>query len=307
MICKIVTIRGVKNTIDKNIKHFRKAKGMSQEEMAVQLNVVRQTVSKWENGLSVPDADILIRMAELLNVSVSQLLGIEVEDKSNRELSEELSRLNEQLAQKNQKEKLLLQANKKRGLIVFFSFAAMLIDLLVKNEIVSILLVGFCVLSMLIVLYRNLALLTSITTNDMRLGILRITTFFNIGIFLVGVTFSLLVAFDIITLSDNGEKMLAMALVSCVILFAGIVSPKLPYTKHTGLRLPWTVQDEAAWNIAHRTIGYISFPVVLLYIGCTLTISNFEIVTLCTMSVWIGIPGGISYLYYFKKNHGNLK
>ena len=65
--------------IDKNIKHFRKAKGMSQEEMAVKLNVVRQTVSKWENGLSVPDADVLIRMAELLNVSVSQLLGIEAE------------------------------------------------------------------------------------------------------------------------------------------------------------------------------------------------------------------------------------
>ena len=102
--------------IDKNIKHFRKAKGMSQEEMAVKLNVVRQTVSKWENGLSVPDADVLIRMAELLNVSVSQLLGIEAEDQSNKDLSEELSRLNEQLAKKNQEEKLLLQANKKRGL-----------------------------------------------------------------------------------------------------------------------------------------------------------------------------------------------
>lgn len=106
--------------IDKNIKHFRKAKGMSQEEMAVKLNVVRQTVSKWENGLSVPDADVLIRMAELLNVSVSQLLGIEAEDKSDKDLSEELSKLNEQLAKKNQKEKLLLQANKKRGFIVFF-------------------------------------------------------------------------------------------------------------------------------------------------------------------------------------------
>lgn len=109
--------------IDKNIKHFRKAKGMSQEEMAVKLNVVRQTVSKWENGLSVPDADVLIRMAELLNVSVSQLLGIEAEDKSDKDLSEELSKLNEQLAKKNQKEKLLLQANKKRGFIVFFETA----------------------------------------------------------------------------------------------------------------------------------------------------------------------------------------
>ena len=112
---------------------------------------------------------------------------------------------------------------------------------------------------------------------------------------------------NIITFSENGEKMFAMALVSCVILFAGIVSPKLPYTKHTGLRLPWTVQDEDTWNIAHKIIGYISFPVVLLYIACTLTISNFEIVTLCTMIVWIGIPGGISYIHFFKKYHGTLE
>lgn len=292
--------------IDKNIKYFRKAKGMSQEEMAVKLNVVRQTVSKWENGLSVPDADVVIRMADLLNISVSQLLGVDAETQTNRDLSEELSKLNEQLAKKSQQEKLLLQALKKRGLIIFFSFMTMLIALLVKNEIASIMLVGLCVFATLLVLYRNLALLTSITTNDLRLGILRITSLFNVGILIVGIAFSLLIAFDIISFSENSEKLFAMGLVSCVILFAGIMAPKLPYTKHTGLRLPWTVQDEDTWNTAHRIIGYISFPVVLLYIACTWTISNFEIVTLCTMIIWIGIPSGISYLHFFKKLHGHL-
>ena len=293
--------------INENIRHFRKAKGINQEEMAVKLNVVRQTVSKWENGLSVPDADVLIHMADLLDVSVSQLLGIEVDNTNSENLSEELAKLNEQLAKKNQKEKLLLQANKKRGLILGFSFLAMLIALLVENEIVSILLAGVCTLAAVIVLYRNLALLTSITTDDLRTGILRVTTFFNIGILLAGIVFALLVAFDVITFSENGEKMFAMALVSCVILFAGIVSPKLPFSRHTGLRLPWTVQDEDTWNIAHRIVGYISFPVVLLYIACTWTISNFEIVTLCTMIVWLGIPGGISYVHFYKKHRGNLK
>lgn len=293
--------------INENIRHFRKAKGISQEEMAVKLNVVRQTVSKWENGLSVPDADVLIDISNLLDVSVSQLLGIEVDDNNSVNLSEELAKLNEQLAKKNQKEKLLLQANKKRGLILGFSFLAMLLALLVENEIVSILLAGVCTIAAVIILYRNLALLTSITTDDLRIGILRVTTFFNIGILLAGIVFALLVAFDVITFSENGEKMFAMALVSCVILFAGIVSPKLPFSRHTGLRLPWTVQDEDTWNIAHRIVGYISFPVVLLYIACTWTISNFEIVTLCTMIVWLGIPGGISYVHFYKKHRGNLK
>lgn len=293
--------------INDNIKHFRKAKGISQEEMAVKLNVVRQTVSKWENGLSVPDADVLIHMANLLDVSVSQLLGIEIDNTNTENLSEELAKLNEQLAKKKQKEKLVLQANQKRGLILGFSFLAMLIALLVENEIVSILLVEICTLVTVIVLYRNLALLTSITTDDLRIGTLRVTTFFNIGILAAGIVFAILVAFDLITFSENGEKMFAMALVSCVIFFAGIVSPKLPFSRHTGLRLPWTVQDEDTWNIAHRIVGYISLPVVLLYIASTWTISNFEMVTLGTMIIWIGIPGVISYIHFHKKFHGNLK
>ncbi|MBQ9148159.1 MAG: helix-turn-helix transcriptional regulator [Oscillospiraceae bacterium] len=61
--------------LNENIRKCRKAKGLSQEELALQLNVVRQTLSKWEKGLSVPDSQMLIRMAEALDVPVSRLLG----------------------------------------------------------------------------------------------------------------------------------------------------------------------------------------------------------------------------------------
>ena len=58
-----------------NLKALRKARGMTQEELAARLHVVRQTVSKWEKGLSVPDAELLIRLAEVLDTTVGQLLG----------------------------------------------------------------------------------------------------------------------------------------------------------------------------------------------------------------------------------------
>lgn len=61
--------------LQENIRAFRQKKGMTQEELASRLHVVRQTVSKWEKGLSVPDAELLIRLAEVLEVSVAQLLG----------------------------------------------------------------------------------------------------------------------------------------------------------------------------------------------------------------------------------------
>ena len=61
--------------LSENLKNFRKAKGLSQEELAVKLNVVRQTISKWEQGLSVPDSEMLMTLSEALETPVSSLLG----------------------------------------------------------------------------------------------------------------------------------------------------------------------------------------------------------------------------------------
>ncbi|MEJ8736312.1 XRE family transcriptional regulator [Erysipelotrichaceae bacterium HCN-30851] len=288
--------------INENIKYYRKRKGMSQEEMAVKLHVVRQTVSKWETGHSVPDADILIHISELLEVPVYQLLDLNEISLKEESLSKELERLNHLLAEKNKKEKIIKEAYKKRGIIITLSFLSLILALTIKNEIVSILSIAICLLLSILILYRNLALLTSLTTDDMRIRILRITTIFNVIIFLVCVILSILIGLDLIKINAENEKSLAMSIISCVILFSGIISPKLPFTKHTGLRLPWTVQDEDTWNLAHRIIGYISFPIVILYISAIFSIDNFEAVTLGVMIAWIGIPGLLSLVYYFQKS-----
>lgn len=292
--------------INDNIRKYRKDSGISQEELAVRLDVVRQTVSKWEKGLSVPDADVLIRMAEVLEVPVSKLLGIEVNEVAVDDLSNELARLNEELAEIKRAEITAMHANQKRNLILFLSFVSMLFAMIIKNEIISIVLAGLCILAAVCVLYKNLALLTSLTTDDMRIKTLKITTIFNVSILIIGIVSSVLVGLDIVTVSENGEKLFAMLLISCVMIFGGIVSPKLPFSRHTGLRLPWTVQDEDTWNLAHRIIGYISLPLVLLYLAGTWTVSNFEMVTTVIVLAWVGIPGVISYIYFWKKMHGKL-
>ncbi len=87
-----------------NIKRIRKSKGLSQEELAIKLNVVRQTVSKWENGLSVPDSDMLIILADELDTSVSVLLGETVTEPMSDDLkaiSKKLEIINLQLAKRN--------------------------------------------------------------------------------------------------------------------------------------------------------------------------------------------------------------
>ena len=89
--------------LNENIKAIRKSKGLSQQELAVKLNVVRQTISKWEQGLSVPDSDLLISLSEALETPVSTLLGetvMETEVDAVKALSEKLEIINLQLARR---------------------------------------------------------------------------------------------------------------------------------------------------------------------------------------------------------------
>lgn len=97
--------------LNENIKAIRRAKGLSQEELAVKLNVVRQTISKWEQGLSVPDADLLLSLAEALETPVSTLLGETVAQPETDDLKaicEKLEVINLQLAQRKAARRKLL-------------------------------------------------------------------------------------------------------------------------------------------------------------------------------------------------------
>ena len=99
--------------LSENIKASRKKKRLSQEELASELHIVRQTVSKWEKGLSVPDAEMLIRIAQALDTSVRALLGEtqqeETEPDTIKELAAKLELLNEQFAKRTERNRKILR------------------------------------------------------------------------------------------------------------------------------------------------------------------------------------------------------
>ena len=108
-----------------NLKAMRKAKGYTQEELAIKINFVRQTVSKWEKGLSVPDADVLSQIAEVLDTKVSVLLGGTITEETDKDaVAEQLAKISEQLAIKNRRSKAIW---KTIGMIVL---AIMLLNIL---------------------------------------------------------------------------------------------------------------------------------------------------------------------------------
>ena len=101
--------------LNENLKMLRKEKGFSQEELASKVHVVRQTVSKWEKGLSVPDAEMLVQIADVFEVPVSRLLGATLpaaEDDApgqRNEIAEQLMKINEQLVIKNNRTRKIIK------------------------------------------------------------------------------------------------------------------------------------------------------------------------------------------------------
>ena len=278
--------------LSENIRRFRKARSLRQEELAERVHVVRQTVSKWENGLSVPDAEQLRDLAAVLGVSVSALLDLTRED-SEADLAGELARRSEELAELQRREALRRRVSGKRSAILAWSLAALLCALLAQGLAAAVLVSG-CLLAALWTLWRNLPLLTG-TDQESDLAPLRLTTVFSAVFLVLGLGVSALLGLGILTLSQRQEELLAAALVACLMVFAGLISPRLPFNRHTGLRLPWTVADEGAWRAAHETLGVISLPAALLYLACVLAFPDGETVTLCAVAAWLGIPALRSY------------
>ena len=91
--------------LSENIIVLRKKQGMSQQSLADAVFVTRQTISKWEKNLSVPDADALIRLADALDTTVQNLLGQpeESEPTPPSDIAAALTRINDQLAIQNRR------------------------------------------------------------------------------------------------------------------------------------------------------------------------------------------------------------
>lgn len=289
-----------------NIQKYRKARGLTQEQLSAQIPVVRQTLSKWEKDLSVPDAQALVRLSQVLEVSVEVLLDTPQQGEN---LAAELARVNEALAERNRQLKKITLAGRQRGKILLLSFLALGIALAVKNPVISGISVGVCLLMALGILYRNLSLLSQGQMTPAQNRLLKVVTIFDGVLFAGLVALSVLVGTERVVFSQAQEKWLLVGLFSCLLLFAGAVSPRLPFQRHTGLRLPWTVLDEPTWNLAHKILGLIALPLTVLYVAAALSCKDLDAVARVSVGallLYIAIPGLLSLIFYLKQ-YGRLK
>ena len=149
-------------------------------------------------------------------------------------------------------------------------------------------------------------LLSESTASAAQMRVLKGTTIFSAVFLAVLIILSGLLQAEVVTLTGQQESYLLVAIFACVFLFFGAICPRLPFQRHTGLRLPWTVQDEETWMLAHKIIGAISLPITLLFLAASFAFSDIEMigaVSVIAMGLYIGIPSIISLIFYLKKYH----
>lgn len=186
-----------------------------------------------------------------------------------------------------------------RWMLLIFSLLGLLSAVFIPFPVLKLALLCALSAACLVILYRNMDFLTGYSEENPKNRTMKWITVFN-GVLL-------LLCIGAAWLGENGylgnvsEEWLAVALVSVVMVVLGNLAPKIPFNRYTGLRLPWTVRDEDTWRLAHRILGYISFPLVFLY--GALLLSGVEIGTATGVVIlsWIIIPGGISFLFYRRK------
>lgn len=270
-------------SLGENIKNRRQELKISQEYIADQLGVSRQAVSKWETGQSEPSTSNLLELSEILEIKLDDL----VRDSDGQQKI------------KIKPEQESKKSRRTRTTIIFLSLTTLFLAL-VFNEL-SLILIITSILAITVLL-----LITKVDGNDGAKSFNK-----DVKIFKKYLPFTVLFVVVLMIgvfmknkglLNREQEKLYIVILVSLFYIFLASEARKLPFNRYTGLRLPWTIYDEATWNIAHEILSLVAFPICVIFIILSLKTSiDFTTVGVGSFVALILIPGLYSFIYYLRR------
>ena len=167
---------------------------------------------------------------------------------------------------------------------------------------VKILILGILAIISLVTLDRQAGNIVGLSENNPKVKTFRLLNMLTIFIAILCFTFASSSTNNQISITED-NKTLVIGLISIFIMFFGNLSPKIPFNRYLGLRLPWTIRDEETWKVAHRLVGYSSFPIAIIMFVMSFFI-NGNIVGITGVLTWVMIPSIYSYIFYYKKLKG---
>lgn len=166
-----------------------------------------------------------------------------------------------------------------------------------NNAILSIM--GALILIALIVIDVKAPQITNLSEDNPKVKTIRVINRMSIVIMTVICLIIILSPKELDLLIEDNEIMV-VGLISLFMMITGNLSPKIPFNRYLGLRLPWTIRDEDTWKIAHRIMGYISFPIAIFQFILVFYYPLETVMKFCILA-WIIIPGVYSLWFYYRK------
>lgn len=192
--------------------------------------------------------------------------------------------------------------NLTRIILSIISILMIVIGFMKSEGNVEILILGILGIISLVVLDTQATSMVGLSEDNPKVKTFKFLNIFTIAIMILCLVFASLSPNKQLSITED-NKTLVIGLMSVFMMFFGNLSPKIPFNRYLGLRLPWTVRDEQTWKIAHRLVGYLSFPIAIIMFIMSFFFSGETVGSIGILS-WIIIPGLYSFVFYYKKVKG---
>lgn len=189
-----------------------------------------------------------------------------------------------------------------RILFLITSFLILIAGFIIPNTSIVTSIIGVLIIVSLVVLDIKAPIITKLSKDNPKIKTVRFLNRLTIFIVILFSIFNLLLPIKTLFNLKNGE-ILMVGLISIFMMIFGNLSPKIPFNRYLGLRLPWTIRDEQTWRVAHKILGYSSFPIALMMFVLAFFFNNEKVVIIGVLT-WIGITSAYSFIFYYKKIKG---
>ena len=189
-----------------------------------------------------------------------------------------------------------------RIILLITSLLMLVIGFVMSKSNIEILILGILAIISLVVLDRQASDIVKLSKNNPKVKTFRFLNMFTLLIVVLCFILALSSSDNQVSITED-NKILIIGLMSAFMMIFGNSSPKIPFNRYLGLRLPWTIRDEETWKIAHRLIGYLSFPIAIIMFIMSFFFDG-NIVGIVGILTWFIIPSIHSYIFYYKRLKG---
>ncbi|WP_343102098.1 SdpI family protein [Romboutsia sp. MSSM.1001216sp_RTP31141st1_G3_RTP31141_220114] len=192
--------------------------------------------------------------------------------------------------------------NSTKTILLTISLLILGIGFIMSDGYIEILILGILGIVSLFLLNIQATNIVELSEDNPKVKTFRFLNIFNISIVILCFIFALSSPNNQLSITEN-NKNLVICFMSVFMMFFGNLSPKIPFNRYLGLRLPWTIRDEETWKIAHKLVGYLSFPIATIMFIASFFF-NGDIVGIIGILTWIIVPSIYSFIFYSKKLKG---